>query len=347
MKLPSSWQRNCLIALCAVLAVVLVVLLLATGYVHYLLNFIDRVEPEEGTLSSEEIADMTEETDPDHTGPAADPTDIVIDLPPVPEDGDHGKHIVNVLLVGQDRREGEKRQRSDVMMLCTFNTKKKTVTLTSFLRDTYVYVPDHGFKKLNAAYVYGGFGLLNETLRVNFGVYVDANVEVDFFGFTEIIDLLGGVDITLTQKEADYLNENKGFEYNQEENWTLKAGVNHLTGAQALAYSRIRKIDSDFGRTQRQRAVVMALIESYKNKGLGTMLELVPKILPMIRTDLTNGEILSYVTELFPMVAGAEYGTMYIPAKGTWRDAYVTGLGSCLIPDLKENRAILEKLFEK
>ncbi len=348
MKFSANWQRNCLIALCVVLAVILIVMIFATSYVNHLLNYIGRVDPsDEATMSSEDIADMTEETDPDYTGPYVDPTDITIDvLPTVPDNAGDQEHIINILLVGQDRREGEGRKRSDVMMLCTFNTEKKTITLTSFLRDTYSYVPGYGYRKLNVPYAIGGFKLLNETLKVNFGVHVDANVEVDFFRFIEIVDLLGGVDITLTEKEADYMNNTMGVDVNPDQFKPVKAGKNHLNGTQALLYSRIRKIDSDFGRTQRQRTVVMAIINAYKNKSLPTMLSLVKDILPMIKTDMTNEEIMDYVVELFPMIAGAEYNTMYIPAKGTWESEYVKGLGSCLIPDLEENRGILEKLFK-
>lgn len=347
MKNAQYWQRVCLIALCVFLALVLIALIFATAYVHHLMNLVGRVDPNEGSLSMEDLATMTEETDPDYTGPEVDPTDITINiLPTVPDSSDlNNGDVVNVLLVGQDRREGEKRQRSDVMLLCTFNPKKNTITLTSFLRDTYAFVPGYGYKKLNAAYAYGGFSLLNETFAVNFGVHVDANVEVDFFGFVKIIDLLGGVDIELTQKEADYMNENMGFEYNQDEKWDLKAGKNHLNGDQALAYSRIRKIDSDFGRTQRQRTVLMALLQAYKNKPLTEMLALVDDVLPMVTTNLTNQEILSYVVDFFPMLSGATFDTMYIPAKGTYESEYVAGLGACLIPDLEENRALLDKLF--
>lgn len=347
MKKSSNWQKPVLITLCVVLSVVLIGLIFATAYVHHVLNMMGRTdETYNDTLSPEDMATATETIDPDYTGPTVDPTDVTLDvLPTIPDSGNKDDSVVNILLVGQDRREGEPRQRSDVMMLVTFNTSKNTITLTSFMRDTYVYIPGYRYSKLNAAFCWGGFSLLNETLAVNFGVHVDANVEVDFYGFTDIIDLLGGVDIELTQKEADYMNEHLGFEYNQNEVWNLKAGWNHLNGDQALAYSRIRKLDSDFGRTNRQRKVLTALLNAYKNQGLSTMLALVDDILPMVTTNMTNQEILKYVVDLFPMISTAELNTQSIPTSGTYTSQTISGAGACLVPDLAANRAILEELF--
>lgn len=343
-----DWQKVGLIVLCVVLALILVGGIFATTYVHHLLSMIDRVDSSyDDTLSPEEMASaMTEEPEEtDYTGEVEDPDDVILDtVDSSLLDGDNDG-IVNILLVGQDRREGEPRQRSDVMILCTFNTNNRSLTMTSFLRDTYVYIPGYGNNKLNAAFCWGGFSLLNETLAVNFGVHVDGNVEIDFTGFTDLIDLLGGVDVELTQKEANYLNKNTGFEYNKGETWNLTAGVNHLNGAQALAYSRIRKIDSDFGRTQRQRTVLMALVEAYKDQSLNSMVALMDDVLPMVTTNMTNAEILTYVVSLFPLLAEAELNTQHIPADGTYTDKSITGVGACLVPDLAANRDILAEIL--
>ena len=354
MNRSVKWQKIALSVLCVVLALVLVLLIFATTYVHYLLGRLGRVDPdEEQTLSPEDLATATESLDPDYTGDVVDPTDIVIDtvLPTDPSQGQQNKNpdVINILLVGQDRREGEPRQRSDVMMLCTFNTAKNTITMTSFLRDSYVYIPGYGNRKLNSAYQLGGFGKLNETMAVNFGVHVDANIEVDFVGFAKVIDLLGGVEINLTSKEAAYMNDSRHFEGGG--SWNLKSGVNRLTGAQALAYSRIRNVETgsgtknDFGRTERQRAVISALINAYKNQSLTNMLGLVDDILPLVTTNMTDAEILGYVVELFPMLSGATITTQAIPAKGMYSDKYVSGIGSVLVLDLPAIRSELDVLF--
>ena len=245
--------------------------------------------------------------------------------------------IINILLIGQDRRPGEGRQRSDSMILCSFNVARGTISMVSFLRDTYVYIPGYGSEKLNAAYAHGGFSCLNETLAVNFGVHVDANVEVDFSRFKQVIDLLGGVNINLTQKEADYMNQNHG--------WSLTAGVNYLNGEKALAYSRIRKIDMDAIRAQRQRTVLMALIDKYKNKNVAEMIALLDDLLPLLSTNMTNEEILEYVAELFPMFRNTTIQTQQIPAANTFENMTVGNVTATKVADMAVNRQILQELL--
>ena len=107
-------------------------------------------------------------------------------------------HLINILLVGQDRREGEGRQRSDTMILCSINLETGETSLISFLRDLYVQIPGgYSDNRLNATYAFGGFDLLDATLTENFGVSIDGNFEVDFTGFEAIIDMVGGIDIEL------------------------------------------------------------------------------------------------------------------------------------------------------
>ncbi len=360
MNQSVRWQKIALSVLCVILALVLIVMIFATTYVQYLLSHLGRVDPdEESTLSLDDFATATETADPTYTGETVDQTDITINIlpsttptqkPENPEDPKKGE-VINILLVGQDRRPGEPRQRSDAMILCTFNTAKNTITMTSFLRDSYVYIPGYGNNKLNLAYQVGGFGKLNETLAVNFGVHVDANVEVDFGGFADVIDLLGGVDITLTSAEANYLNTGFGDQEYQQ-NWNLKAGKNHLNGVQALSYSRIRYVSTgtgtanDFGRTERQRTVISALLTSCKSKSLTELLGLVDDILPMVTTNMTDHEILSYVVKLFPMLTSATINTQSIPSRGTYSDKYISGIGSSLILDLPTIRQQLQELFQ-
>lgn len=310
-----NWKRNLLIALCAFLALVFILLAVGTVYVHSLLGQLNRVDPEEDhTISVSDAEDFTdaatETIDPNDSETLPDINDIVIETEPfVPEK--HDPQIINILLVGQDRRPGQGRQRSDSMMMITFNTKKNTITLTSLMRDSYVQIPGYKNNKLNAAYAFGGFKLLNKTLKVNFGIFVDGNVEVDFDGFKEIIDYLGGVEIKLTQKEATYLNQNYGF--------NLSAGTQMLNGAQALGYSRIRKIDTDYRRTERQRTVLISLLNRYKDKPVSEMLSMLNQILPKITTDMTNGEILGLAGQLLPMLSTAKINTFQIPVNGTFK----------------------------
>ena len=350
-KVPGTWQRNALIALCAVLALILLALVFGTAYVHSLLNKMQYVAPEEEyTMSKQEASQQTspdmETIDPSSTETLPQIGDVTVPTEPPFAPVKHGSHVVNILLVGQDRREGagEYRQRSDSMILVSFNTSRNTITLTSFMRDQYVVIPGYGFNKLNAAYVFGGFNLLNKTLEQNLGVFVDGNVEVDFSSFTAIIEMLGGVEINLTQAEADYLN--KGF------GWNLVPGLNLLNGEQALNYARIREIDSDYQRSNRQRTVIISLINRYKNVPVSDMMNVLNAVLPMIRTNMTNDQILSYAGRFLPMLASARVDSMRIPVDGTFDSGYLQ-LDETHQDwfqyniDFKTNYEILQQLFIK
>ncbi len=344
MNNAARWQKTALSILCVVLALVLIVMVFATVYIHYLLSLVGKAPGHDDTLSSEQMATATESLDPNYTGPIVDPTDVTIStLPPDRLPTGNHQDVVNILLVGQDREKDQSRQRSDSMILVTFDQKDKTITMTSFMRDTYVHIPGHQKNKLNAAYQWGGFKLLNETLAVNFGVHVDANVEVDFSAFEKVIDLLGGVEIELTRSEARYINQKLKAD-------RVKEGWNTLDGAEALWYARNRTnttLDgnkNDFGRTERQRRVITALITKYKNQSLGTMLGLLEDILPMLTTDLSSTEILSYAVDLFPMLSKAKLQSLRIPTDDTYYDEKQIGnVGDVLVPDLETIRQILNE----
>ena len=332
------WQKIGLSILCAFLALVLFVMVFATAYIEYLFGRIGRVDPYEDETNPPDWTMPTDPVDPDFTGPVMDPTDVQHNtVPPqhVPDSNNDG--YINILLVGQDRRPGQGRQRSDSMILCSFNLNKGTFAMISFLRDTYVYIPGWGSEKLNAAYAHGGFRCLNETLAVNFGVSVDAGVEVDFSGFEAIIDLLGGVTINITQKESDYIKTNWGV--------TLPAGVNRLNGSQALYYSRIRKLDMDAKRAERQRKVLTSLINEYKNKSVPEMLDILDDVLPYVTTTMSNQEIVNYALEIFPMLSNTTITNQQIPAAGTYKEMTVGSVTATKVADMEANRQILRDLL--
>lgn len=339
-KKKGGGKRAALIALCVVLGIVLAVLLGGTIYANSLLNKLNRVTGDEATLSQEELDQLL--ADETVSGENTDPVveEDSIDWGGEVENIESSDNIVNILLIGQDAREGWGRSRSDSMILCTFNKEKKTITLTSFLRDLYVQIPGYSNNKMNAAYPAGGMELLNETLEVNFGVQVDGNVEVDFSHFADVIDLLGGVDLELRSDEASYINYHLSAEYGIAS--SLVGGAQHLDGDQALMYSRIRYLDADadFSRTNRQRKVISALIEKFKGSSLTTLLGLMDEVLPMITTDMTNAEIIGYATDLFPMLANCTIVSQRIPADGAYSLATIRGM-SCVVADMDAARQLL------
>lgn len=241
----------------------------------------------------------------------------------------------NILLIGKDCREGETVSRADTILLCTFHSESQKVLMTSFLRDLYVPIPGQKDNRLNAAYALGGMALLRQTLEETFDISIDGCVEVDFSQFSEVLDILGGVTIDLRQDEADAINKSVPG--------SLTQGAQHLTGSQALAYTRIRNLDDDgdFSRTNRQRKVISALLSSYRGASLFTILSVIPEILPMLSTDMEQRQIMSTIIRLLPMLSESTITSQQIPAKD--KCTYSTIRGMCVLTaDLKELRQDLK-----
>ena len=328
-------RRGRLVLLCFVLGLILIVMLVGTVYLQHLLGRIHYVDSGTApTLSPEELdAYLATQPEEINTAPTMDPEDVT--FPDYDADIGRDSDIINILLIGQDRREDETRARSDSMILCTFRKSEKKLTMTSFLRDTYVKIPGYGQNRINVAYAAGGMPLLNKTLENNFGVHIDGNVEVDFYQFADIVDLLGGVEVDLRNDVAQWVNRETGS--------GLSEGTNLLNGQQALAYARIRKLDADgdFSRTNRQRKVITALLDAYRDTSLSSALSLLEQVLPLITTDMTDREILGYAVSLFPLMTGGEVVSQHIPAAGTYASRNIDGM-AVLVADLEANRQVLK-----
>lgn len=330
-------KRALLVILSIVLSTLLIALIASTAYMERMLNLINK-KNDDGSISREEYEQYLKEQagtqDPDATGTTIDPNDVNLNLNEKPVESQ--SHILNIMLIGQDRRPGEGRTRSDVMVLCTLNKQTKELTLTSFMRDMYVAIPGYQADKMNAAYMFGGMKLLDQCMQKNFGVRVDGNLEVDFDGFKDVIDLMGGVDIYLSNSEANYMIAHGYSVFN---------GVNRLYGAEALFYARNRSIgNSDFTRTERQRKVLSALFEKCRNMSLPQLQELMEKALPLITTDLSNKQIMGYLVEIVPLLGDIKVNTNRIPADGTFTEPTIRGM-SVLLPDLEANRAVLQDIM--
>ena len=207
MRRRKSGKRIALILLCTVLAAILTAMLGVTFMAHSLMNKMNRVDASDSsTISMQELEAYleAEKEESGGSGPAISDADVDWGQTSTTLLGESDE-VINILLIGQDRRPGETRARSDSMILCTINREKKTIVLTSFMRDLYVQIPGYGNNRINASYAWGGMELLNKTLEQNFGVYIDGNVEVDFEQFAVIVDLLGGVPMELRADEAQYI----------------------------------------------------------------------------------------------------------------------------------------------
>lgn len=296
-----------------------------------------------------ETAASTESTKTTEMEAVTTPTDAPTEpaeetMPTLAADAMDGKQVLNILITGQDRRDPDSWGRSDTMILCSINAETDTVTIASFLRDLYVPIPGHGSNRLNAAYSWGGADLLNKTLAQNFDVPIDGNIEIDFFDFVTLIDYLRGVDVTLTAQEAEYLNKNGNWDVEKEEPWTLTAGENHLAGSQALAYSRIRYIDSDFVRTERQRTVLTQVLRKLQELSWSELLDAMDMLLENSTMSFSQDELLLYTLGFYPVLQDGEIITSRIPADGTWEYDTLSGM-SVVKADLDENRLLLKELL--
>lgn len=331
--------------LVAVLTLILTAGIIATVIGKSMLGEINTVNYEtEPTKSQDDIQNILDELNQGFTQ-GTEPDAYTTPLEPAPTIPMEGK-TYNILIVGQDQRNKGEAKLSDTMILCTINVEKKTLIMTSFLRDMYVKLPNYngmvcGHNRINVNYALGGMGMLDQCLLENFGIKVDHNIEVDFSAFKKIVDLMEGIDVELTKAECQYMNANNTGK-------VYYAGMNHLNGEEALVYARIRKIDNDFYRTNRQRTVLNKLLEKCKTRSVGQLYELMKTVLPMITTDMQEGDILGYAAEILPIVSELQVVTQHIPAEGTYtydnkgteeNPMYV------IIPDIEANRKILEDLF--
>lgn len=247
--------------------------------------------------------------------------------------------VKNILLLGVDARVGQNAEetRSDTMMLVSFDTKHHTIKLTSFLRDTWLYVPTLGYnQRLNAACSSGGYQGVVDAIEYNYKIDIDGYAVVNFEMFKVLVDSLGGVEVDVSEAEAKEVTNHPGV-YGDV---VLESGKYKLTGEQALAYCRIRKIDTDFVRTERQRTVMSSILSSAKHSDMFKLLNMAFKSAPYIETDLTKTEIMGLATTAAICITG-DIQQEKVPFEGTWEYASIQG-NSVISIDLDANRQQIE-----
>lgn len=256
-------------------------------------------------------------------------------------------NIKSILLIGQDKQGDQTRQRSDSMILATLDKDQGTISLTSFMRDLYVAIPGYSSTRINAAYAYGGMELLDETLEENFGVQIDGNVEVDFEVFKVLVDKVGGIDLELTQAEADYIcGRDQSVLYPQplRTDWDLQEGVNHLDGEQALIHARNRSIgNSDYRRTERQQDVLKAAFAKIKDLNVLEIGGLIKDVLPLVTTDLSLWDMTGYAMDVMS-IGMDEIQSYRIPEDGSYTPQTIDGM-QVLVPNLEQNREYLQQIL--
>lgn len=249
--------------------------------------------------------------------------------------------VTNILLLGVDARnpKDDTASRSDSMMLISIDKAHNCVKMVSFLRDTWVYIPCVDKKqRLNAACQYDGYNGVVDTIEYNFGIDIDGYVVADFEMFKVLVDSIGGVEVEVSEKEAKEVTSHKG----RYGNVKLDAGKYKLTGEQALAYCRIRKIDTDFMRAYRQRTVMQAILKSVKSANPIKLVSMASKAAPYIETNLSKAKIIFSGLKALPCIG--DMAEVRVPFDGTWQYATIGG-ASVITIDVDKNKEQLKDLI--
>ena len=298
-----------------------------------------------GTLPPSSLNGWEEDVPPTVT-PAPTPTEDTT-LPGVLGLADPS--VFRILLIGTDAYTLKQAGRSDTMILLQVNTRSRDIKMVSFLRDLFVKIPGHGKTRLNAAYVYGGVDLLKQTLESNFGVTVDRTLTVNFSLMVELVDRIGGVQVEVSERERKQLNSilkfyNTHNGYKERDQLLTESGVQRLTGKQALCYSRIRKIDSDFARTSRQRKVLEGVYQSVKELDGLTLAGILTETLAQVKTDMTLADAVALVPVLIKL-NDVEFDELTIPIKGGYSSETISGM-MVLVPNLKKNTSAIAEFLQ-
>lgn len=256
------------------LCVILAIAIVGGGYVIGLLNKMDNVK-----LNKDNLGIVEDEF----------------------KEYDNVNKIKNIALFGIDATDGET-GRSDSIMVATLDPVHNKLKVTSIMRDSYVSIDGHGQDKINHAYAFGGPELSIKTLNENFGLNIEDFISVNFSSLPKIINILGGIDLQITDEELEYIN---GYidDINAKDGTNSShigySGVQHVDGTQALAYSRIRYTSGgDYERTQRHRTVLDALFNKLTSTPVSSYNSLLNEVLPYVQTNLNATDILSLGTKV-------------------------------------------------
>ena len=246
--------------------------------------------------------------------------------------------VKNILLIGVDRRNEDETSRSDTMLLLSINTETKKILLTSFMRDSYVHIPGHKDAKLNAACTWGGAQLVMDTIEYNFNIKIDSYMLIDFAIFENVVDGLDGIEVEVTEKEAKYMRDAVHLS-------DIEAGTHvELDGKEALWYCRIRKLDSDFMRTKRQRKVMTAIIDKCAKTNPLKMYDIISSVIDEVETDMSPAALTGVAINGLLRYLHYDIEQGSVPQKGTWENAKINGQ-SVLRIDIGENIDYLKEFI--
>lgn len=305
-------------------AVLFLIIGIASVYGYYLHRYNQEVKMNQGYADSwEELSGNTTPAKDDSLGePSAPKPDTGSGLADNSEDDNSldfyeginnhiirrspiNKYIENILLIGVDAGDiNQGDHNSDTMILVSFSKKTKTVRAVSLMRDIWAYYPNRGgYDKLNAAFSYGGPGQTVNIINENFNLDIQKYIVTDFDGLSNLVDIMGGIELQISNAEARHING------------LSNGGVINLTGTQALDYARIRAIDSDFSRVERQRNVILAMLNKFLAKPAQQQLSAIDKSLKYVRSNIPASQITGDLLDLV-RASNTEIAQMTVPEWG-------------------------------
>ncbi len=358
-KPKKRWTKK-KIAITATLSVLCVLILFGGAVLLYLwskINLINTVPTDHSDYVVDSIE--PEEEDLNNTKPNSDQSDIDKAEQAILDNyKDNEQELVfsddvyNILLIGNDARDNSSRGRSDSMILVSINKSTKEIVLTSFMRDIYLAIPDKGSNRINAAYAYGGASLLVDTIQNNFGIRIDRYAQINFYNFIDIIDAVGGVEIAVSDAEVEVmngyiheLNNLRGDDY--DDDILSDGGTYNLNGKQALGYCRVRYVgNADFQRTQRQRDVMLKVIEKAKGMSVTELNNFLNMILPEITTNMSEGEIFSLALKSVTYF-GYDMEQLRIPTDDAFSYLTIDGMSVLGVDFDSSRKSLLQTIYHQ
>ena len=357
----TSFGKTVVICLSVILALVIALIISVNSLISYYYNLMNYTDiSKETVMGDDEISDYLAELEGtgDVTGEENN-EEMSEQLGGAIGEMENTKETIsgikNILLLGVDNAGKnstgnatyDHNMNTDSMILLTINEKTKKIVLTSLMRDSYVeIIRANGSKingRLNTAYIYGGYSGMFNTIEHNFGIKVDSFVSVDFSSFMDIVNIIGGVDMYVTRAEAiemnyaiDLANELIGDKRGTDRIKITSDATLHLNGKQALAYARIRhNTGNDFGRTERQRKLIMEIANKARDLNVSQLNELLTTALKKVSTNLKQSEVTSLMANAVSYL-GYEIVPFRIPMDETYRNVAING-ASVLMVDFVKN----------
>ena len=330
--------------------------LLATGYLflHSKMKMMRRVEepitPPDPIVIAEPVPEEPESEPHEMTEEEKRAAEELAKILAAEDEIFSDSNVFNVMLLGTDERTEyfNDNARGDTCMLLSVNKKTLEVKLISFERGMGVPILDGEYAGqwdwLTHTFRYGGGELITREVRECFKIDVTRYLRANFSVLINGIDLIGGVDVNLTEAEAEYLNKpGVGYGDPSQEQY-VTPGWNHINGTMALDYARCRAIDSDWRRVERQRTVVQSAIDQTKHLSLFEINDLLNEIVPTLETNLTDSEVLSLIL-LAPRYQGVTMAQKTIPVEGTFGTMVGMGGRSLFAVDFEANAKILQEML--